>query len=340
MTETIYVIGAGASSEAQLPTGNLLKKEISEILNIKFNSFGREMRSGDYIVFDALRKYAKDTGGDINSYLHRCWEISAGLSTAISIDNYLDNRRGNDEIALCGKLGIVRAILKSERNSLLYDKPSSMQMNFSHVENTWYESFFQLLTENCNKKDLEIRFKKITLIVFNYDRCVERYIYFALMNTYSIKPEEASELMGFITIYHPYGKISGSSQDQDIEFGGEPSPNQLLSLAASIKTFTESTDPRQSDIQELRFKMSQTERLVFLGFAFHKNNVELIKPLSTQESKDVRVECFATGYKVSSSDCKVITKHLTDIFDRDINVNIYDGKCSSLFDEYRRSLSF
>lgn len=343
MTNTVYVIGAGASAEAKLPTGLELKDEIARLLNIKFDTFGGKLTSGDYIIVDALRKFVRngsDGNTSISPLIHNCRAISNGLSTAISIDNFLDNHRDNPEIALCGKLGIVRAILQAERKSLLYSDPSARQINFSHVKKSWYVYFVQLLTENCDKEDLRDRLKKITLIIFNYDRCVERYLYFALMNTYRIDPEEANELLGLITIYHPYGTISGSNQSQSIEFGGEPNATQLLDFAASIKTFTESVDPEESDIHALRVQMAQAERLVFLGFAFHKINMELIRPDNSRELGESIIDCYATGHGVSDSDCEVIEEHLKSLFDRDIKIRIFNDTCASLFGEFKRCLAF
>jgi hypothetical protein len=106
-------------------------------------------------------------------------------------------------------LAIVRSILSAERNSLLYFEqigPKS-KMDFNKLTDTWYISFFQLLTENCTKEDLEERFKQVKLIVFNYDRCIEHFIYYALQNYYRLSNIEASELMEYLEIYHPYGVV-------------------------------------------------------------------------------------------------------------------------------------
>ena len=118
--KTVYIIGAGASKEANLPTGNELKSKISELLDIRFPIHQQE--SGDRLITEVLRQHvSKITNGnnDINPYLYVAWHIRDALPFAISIDNFIDNQRDNDKIAFLGKLAIVRAILAAESKSNL-----------------------------------------------------------------------------------------------------------------------------------------------------------------------------------------------------------------------------
>ncbi|MDA9095246.1 hypothetical protein N9J88_02450 [Porticoccaceae bacterium] len=342
MTKTVYVIGAGASQEAGLPTGEELKNHISALLNLKFAGHRDGRQSGDPLVVDALKEFIKTVPAgtvDIRELHNCCRNISAGLSTSISIDNFLDNHRGEESLALCGKIGIVRAILLAERSSKLYSENPQSTIEFSGLEESWYLQFFQLLTENCHVDDLEDRFREVTLIIFNYDRCVERYLYFALINTYMITSIRAQELLDFIKIYHPYGMI-GVGDFDGIEFGGDPSPKQLLLLSSSIKTFTESIDSDACDLKNLKLQVAQAKRLVFLGFAFHQRNIELIQPDQSQTSDRSMIDLYATGYEISNPDCNVIEKNIKEAFGPGINVNISSQCCYPFFKEFRRSLSF
>ncbi|WP_428357229.1 hypothetical protein [Methyloprofundus sp.] len=120
---TVFVIGAGAgaSKEANLPTGRELKDKISRLLDIRFDFHQQE--HGDYQIVNALRELVKGEdgkNGDINPYIHEAWHIRDALPQAISIDNFIDSQRGNEKIAICGKLAIVRSILDAEKNSILF----------------------------------------------------------------------------------------------------------------------------------------------------------------------------------------------------------------------------
>lgn len=48
MSKTVFVIGAGASKEANLPTGEELKSSISSFLDIRFE-YNTQIK-GDYLI--------------------------------------------------------------------------------------------------------------------------------------------------------------------------------------------------------------------------------------------------------------------------------------------------
>lgn len=344
---TLYIVGAGASSEVNLPTGDKLKNEISSSLDIRFND-GYSQSSGDRVITQALRLYVESNNfpsRDINPHLNSCWRIRDAMPQAISIDNFIDTHSGDEKIELCGKLAIVRSILSAEKDSFLYvDKSNSYnKMDFQLLEKTWYSSFLKLLTENCNVKKLPDRLKSISLIIFNYDRCLEHYLYNAFQNYYGILPEEAGNLVNEINIYHPYGVVGNLPWQgkQGMEFGAEPHPQVLLQLADQIKTFTEGTDEESSEIIAIRNHVSAADNIVFLGFAFHTLNMKLMSPNSLIPDPLDVTNYFGSAFGISDSDCKIIRADLEDFTDRDANEMEINNKlkCAAFFKEYWRSLS-
>lgn len=344
---TVFIVGAGASKEALLPTGYELKGIIARLLDIRFD--WDNLKHGDYLIANAFREHVKEPDGrrgDINPCLKKAWHIRDALPQAISIDNLIDAHRENNELALCGKLSIVRSILKAEKNSLLYFVKERVDstIKFNNLESTWYLPFFQIITENCRVNDLKKRLQSISLIVFNYDRCIEHFLLYAFVNYYRITEKEASKIVSYIDIYHPYGKVGDLPWQQQCndstEFGEKPSTKKLLSLAGRIKTFTEGTNPDSSDIVAIREKVENTKRIVFLGFAFHKLNMELIKPIKNSRSDLPEINCYATTLGISENDKKVISDQISHLYGTDISTKMANVVCKKLFTEYWRSLSF
>ena len=192
-SKTVFIVGAGASQEAGLPTGAQLKKAIANKLNITYK-VGVDPTSpdtGDGAIAWALVEHVRSTGtGDINPYLFEAWKIRDAMPQAISIDNYIDAHSTNSGLVLCGKLGIVQAIMEAERKSKLFidDRPGTIsKFNHDRVIDTWYLKFFQLLTENVRRDDAHTVFDNLSFVIFNYDRCVEHYLYHALQNYCSIE---------------------------------------------------------------------------------------------------------------------------------------------------------
>ena len=109
--QTVFVIGAGASKEVGLPTGDELKNLISKSLDIDTDAFDRKATSGDSLICETLIREVPDG----LTYLPAAHHIRDAMPQAESIDNFIYQHQGDKKIELCGKLAIVRSILVAER---------------------------------------------------------------------------------------------------------------------------------------------------------------------------------------------------------------------------------
>src|SRR6266853_1701782 len=153
-SKTVFIVGAGASSEAGLPVGSELKGIIARKLDLRFEHFSSPIGSGDLTIFEALRRQYPN---DINTYLGACWRVRDGIILAPSIDDFIDAHQEDETIAECGKLAIARSILEAERRSKLFYELRNIEdtVNFSSIKDTWYFGFFQLLNHRMTRGDLE-----------------------------------------------------------------------------------------------------------------------------------------------------------------------------------------
>lgn len=341
----VLVLGAGASKEVNLPIGNELKHQIAKRLNFKFEELTRNLKSGDrdlIQVFHLASRGANESQGDINPLIEASRLIRDAMPMAISIDNFIDAHRNDERIAFCGKLAIAQCILKAEAQSNLFVNPSNIynKLDFDAIENTWFNSFFQLLTENRQKENLSARLQDIAVISFNYDRCLEHYLYLAFQNYYGITANESAELLASLEIHHPYGKVGilpwMNQTNGSIAFGATPNNQQLIEISKLLRTFTEGTDPSVSDIDTLRETVAGAERLLFLGFAFHRINLDLLfsgKPSTTGN-------VFATALDISFSNRIQIEDDLINkAKHQKKSLHIDHVTCFKLFQEHSRSLS-
>ncbi len=344
-TKTTIVLGAGASKEANLPTGAELKERIASILDIRFSDFAQV--SGDSLVREALHEFVRQkfVNLSINPHLEAAWRIRDAMPLAMSIDNFIDAHQGDDRLERCGKLAIVRAILEAERNSPLYFNTLERDQKLDQpaVQQTWLNAFMQLLSENCRPDHLAEVLSSVKMIIFNYDRCVEHFLYHSLQTYYGLEQQRAAALVRGIEIYHPYGTVGQLpwwGREHSVEFGGEVSAPRLLDLASQIKTFTEGTDPNSSAITAIRKAMADSQIVMFLGFAFHPQNLALIRPTRAHTSPDT-VRYFGTAKGISDSDSKEIVSELSQLGGAKAeNIAIRNDLTSAgLFREYWRCLS-
>ncbi len=346
----LVVVGAGASSEVDLPTGAGLKNEMESLLNFELDSFGR-LEGGDIIIREAIRIETQGQDGNqvhMNEYVDAAQLIRKNMPSATSIDSFIDDQKDDPLVAYCGKFAIVRSILQAEGLSKLCFETRRVgsTVNYKSIGSTWFNGFQKMLTENCsNKDDLEERFDSLTMVVFNYDRCVEHYLFNFLKSYYPAF--DAAELLSRIDIYHPYGQIGWlpwQKKDGSIDFGAKPRAIDLIRLSKEIRTFTEETDSSSSKISDIKERIKTCDIVLFLGFAFHKRNMELLQPEYSNSHPGMSLSCFATAKDESDTNKDIITENIYRLFNIQLqarrNVHIDDLSCAKLFEDYKRILSF
>lgn len=183
-SKTLFIVGAGASQEVGLPTNAQLKTVIAEKLDIDpFGNLGRAA-AGDIEIARAIQEHAQRKNVDTNVLVRDAWKIRDAMPQAISIDNFIHTHGTTLGIVLCGKLGIAQAILEAERDSKLIVRdtqtPRFDRVDYTGVQTTWYSPFFQLLTENLRNEEVDSVFDNVSIITFNYDRCIEHFLYHAI----------------------------------------------------------------------------------------------------------------------------------------------------------------
>lgn len=348
--KTVFIVGAGASKEANMPTGLELRGLIARALNIHTNL--SEVVSGDAQILEALSIVAR-TGQpyseNLESFRNAAQRIRRALPQAMSIDSYIDSHSGDKEIELCGKLAIVKTILKAEAKSTVFvgQRQNGSKAEFDCLEDTWFHGFFQLIINGCkNVDDLQKRLASMVLIIFNYDRCIEQYLYHALQNYYHLEGYAAATLLQQLDIYHPYGTVGSlpwRKLNDVVPFGHDPHAQQLLTLVKQIKTFTEGTDASSSDVKIIRSHVTTSNKLVFLGFAFHRLNLELLLPESEppQGGKLASTrQVYGTAYNISDNNVLDIRQELKSratLADKNIYIR-NELTCSKLIEHYSRSL--
>ncbi len=300
--KTTLVLGAGASKSFGLPLGKELKETIADDLNIMFDS-GSEQRSGSYEIVEALRTMVKNESGrsgDINPHRIAAVQISESMPLSLSIDEFIERHKDNTLMADCGKLAISKAILEAERNSSLSsDENQPGKIDFNLVADSWLASFMDGLTRGRGKGELEKIFENVYIINFNYDRCVEHFCFSWLMQMYSLSEAEASEVMSTIRIFHPYGKLGSlryENANQAIPFGGKTSSRRLLQMSERLKTYSESIE-EDAALMQMRYELEQSDKLVFLGFGFHQQNMDLMQLSETASRPSIRYYASTLGIR-------------------------------------------
>lgn len=295
---TVFVVGAGASAEFGLPVGTALLQTIKESSQFQFDH-GIFPSKGNRLIFKAVSdKYLGDNRA-LNLAFQTFADIRLGVETAGSIDEYINRYSDDSMIAELGKVLIAHSILEAEGKSKLM--PSSGRdvdgVEWQSTADTWIATFVRALFDGVRATELEKIGEGITIICFNYDRCIEFYLEHAIMRAYrGVDRDVARKIVSNISIIHPYGWLGDLGQ---LPFGAPLDRIKLYEVSDSLVTWSESVDDRKDQLEIMRGKIAAARNLVFLGFAFASQNLKLLDPSLSEKAANV-VNVYATGYGLSA----------------------------------------
>lgn len=301
---TTFVIGAGCSREYQFPLGLDLRDEIADMLAHV------EVRKPRYDDTDMWIGFGGKKDEDFNDAIRRVagqnrfpqWcqtaqQMGQGLRHASSVDRYLDHHSDDETMIHIGKMAIGRRIIKAEHSSTLYTgDDSSLDMAKIHSKNDgkphWLNELFLRLQEGVRRGNIDQIFSNVTFICFNYDRAIEHYLYEAVKVFGNLSGKDTQLVMKSLRIYHPYGSLGPLRwQDDDglggIDFGAERVDLPTIQkVGESLRIFTETVE-ENDEIVCIRDAMQNSSKIVFLGFSFLQQNIDLIRPRSRSRVEQV-----------------------------------------------------
>jgi hypothetical protein len=332
--KTTFVIGAGASKEAGLPVGEELAETIASLMYFEFD-FGQRTKGDD--VF--LRAMANFSGANevLNAHLKAARQISTGVRRVKSIDNYIDTHRNDERIATLGKAAIAYSILQAEKNSRLWIDPhkSRQATPLNSLMDTWYVRFGQQLVEQVSVSDLDHIFNNVTIVCFNYDRCIEEFLAYWLTAVYAIDIQRSKQIVATLPIVRLYGKVADLAT---LPFGDASSLSTVFNYIENINTYSEQIQD-ETIMSAIGSAMSKAEVIVFLGFGFNPPNMSVLKQIGSWSARRI----LASAYKFSENDQRDIaneldgmTKARRKVVTTKIDVNRL-CTCNGLFVEYSRA---
>jgi len=332
--ETVIIIGAGAGQDIDMPVGSVLNEEITKKL-------GHSGNVNEY-TDRALQHLSARKGLNQASLQVACKQIGLGINYTDSIDNFIHKHSHNPSIKAAGKVAIAQTILEYERKSGIFVDPQKHPPKFKNengVRKSWLHDLMRILQAGVVvKQNMNAIFDKLFVVNFNYDRCIEHFLWRALQDSHFLDTNEVSALMNSkFKIHHPYGTIGNLPwQSSDgLPFGEEMDRADLVALSDNIKTYNEEV-AESKELEEAHDRISRADSLIFVGFHFHQQNVGLITP--KRPIKDDRQRAvYATVLGRSQPARDVIEGQVLRMMERSSSAwhRYYeDMKCKDMFLKY------
>jgi hypothetical protein len=256
-TNTLLIVGAGASVPYGYPTGDQLRDKLCNPANLQDLA---QFVDKSLIVkfceeFSSAQRYS------IDSFLtHRG-------------DECIDSGFGNPSqftYGQLGKLAIAHQLIKCEIPENLENPVDS--------KDHWLMYLWGCLTRNDLPKS-EFKNNNIKIITFNYDRVIEQYLQTVLMKYYGVDRDEAIELRKHIEIIHVYGVL------QNLEDRPYGKIDDLSNAAECIKVIPEARKEDDKEFTRAKEIISWAGKICFIGFGFDDLNVNRLGLNSSPLSK-------------------------------------------------------
>jgi hypothetical protein len=353
---TVFVVGAGASTEygafgetTIFPIGTQLRSAIKAGSNFTGRLHHGVLNDGDRVVFEWLRRRHPINSPGFSERIDALRQISQRIEGFDSIDECIEYLE-NPYAAEMGKVMIARYLAKAERECLLKSKQQDNRLKISALRDTWLERFVRILM-NGRKDPNEIG-KEITVICFNYDRCIEFYLINAIVERYAVPYEDAHRIVSTMAIIHPYGTLgrlptSNSFVNQgEIEFGPDcEDRTDPWAMIGTLKTYTERIEDNIT-MSNIRMALFNSNCVVFLGFGFTSENMKLLDTSKVGENgSGCSAMKIATGKGQHLQSDAALKLKIANLFAgswnwRDTAMHIeYSSKCSETLQVHYHNLS-
>lgn len=191
-------------------------------------------------------------------------ELRGSLSQ--SIDSFLETRK--DYLGI-GKRVIAGLLIP-------YENPSMIRIG---VDGGWYDYLAEMLHARSPQ---EWRANRLKIVTYNYDRSLEYALATMLQAKYKLPPDQADAIRESLPIVHIHGTLSPFKASEESEgaiattFTGSTTPAIVANAANAIKIIHE-TEDHTPELVAARDCIATSEHLVFLGFGYHRKNVERLQ---------------------------------------------------------------
>ena len=300
--KVVFVVGAGASVGFGLPVGETLLKRVSALTHFRFDDWGRPTQ-GDMQIWDALQKPDRN---ETRAYAEAAKKLSDTAELTLSVDDLLKSFDENQRLVEIGKLAVAKVILDAEREGSL-GKISNGEGHdgLGQLSDSWIYQLFRHIRTTVHDNERAGIFSRFAVINFNYDRCIEQFLFIALQRAFHIDVSQAADALESLHIIHPYGSLGAldwSRAHGAIPYGAKSSQVKLPDVAKGLRTYTEQKKGglEQDIISDV---IKRCNMIVFLGFGFHPQNMAILQRpdtgslervfATTGTEPDGRVQVFA-----------------------------------------------
>ena len=257
---TVLVLGAGSSVHCGYPLGGQLVSQLSRL-------------RGSPELDSLPGGWTRDEAEDFLTRLSR--------SGHYSIDAFLESNR---EQADLGKYLIARELKKHEDLEALFPPNNS----------GWYQYLLNRLLSDDGTPDFAAN--RLTIVTFNYDRSLEAYLHAAVQARLHGDEDQAAAILDGLRVIHVHGVLGDYPA---VPYERDVPLDELVLISRQIQIIHEIKDRDDGFcnpmFEEANTWLSNAERIYFLGFGFHPDNVRRFRFFTPDSTSGKLVRGTTTG---------------------------------------------
>jgi len=333
-TKTTLVVGAGASCELTMPSTAELLDRIAQGLD--FYRFGGERMTKDStMLLRHLSKLAERPGHPQDKLYAATERLRVSSRLGQMIDTIIEQNDDNPLVSICGKLAITHFIGQGESKASLRPEPKIEGDLPLLIGEYWLVELGRLITGGVPRSKVDQCFDNLSIVSFNYDRSIEHFLPFALVTAYGMTLQEAQRLVSAkLNIIHPYGTIGRlpweAGERPDVDWGVE-NPWNLLNLQSCLRTHGELMRDTRA-LLAVRGAMQQSQRVVFMGFGYHPQNLDLLIDGSFSHNPEVLATTYQMAAPTRTAVARLLKRKLG--LDKDDKLLMVDSRCQEFMRDY------
>lgn len=272
----VFILGAGASCDFGFPSGMELMQEIHSVWNSQqgeihtnYAHFKEQLKGFSRLPKEREKQVVAKKIKKLSDRLY--------FSGADSIDDFLSQCKDEVDVQF-GKLTILKIILEKEQKAKEFGDGTLFKW-----EESWLRVLFgeEFRFENIEQLKKKVEKEQFYFVIFNYDRCVEHFLYTAIQNYYGLEDEGIKNIINKMKFYHVYGRLAPldwQPEGNPVSFGnvfGDVSDG-LYRLVPNIKIVNEDRGDVENIKDKINVQIRDADKVYIFGFGFQDSNWKLL----------------------------------------------------------------
>ena len=227
----------------QYPSGEGLKANVLQMTGDHNNDAYRTLLS---------LGYSNEIVGEFNTSLR--------FSGRPSVDAFLEYRH---EFMGVGKASMALSLIVFENRNALFGSGGN-----------WYEHLFGRMNAPFDS----FGENRLSVVTYNYDRSLETYLFEALKHSYGKSDVEVADVLAKIPIVHVHGQLGDLpwQKSRGRHYKATFDTSEIRDAAEGIRVVSEPTQI-EGAFGPARDQIESGERIVFIGFGYHRENFTRLK---------------------------------------------------------------